>query len=64
MELALVLFVVYMLGMVIGFEWGQKYKRKQREAPTPDYDVTNPINGVGQRWETVEICGHTFWRVN
>ena len=64
MELALVLFVVYMLGMVIGFEWGQKYKRKQREAPTPDYDVNNPINGKGHRGEIVNVCGADMVRMN
>lgn len=66
MKLALILFIVYILGMIVGFEWGQKYRHKQRneEAPAPDYDVSNPINCRGHRGEVVEICGKPFVRMN
>lgn len=36
--------------------------RENFEAPTPDFDVSNPING--RRGQTVEICGATWYRMN
>ena len=52
------------LGLLLGYSLGQWHEKKDNKAPMPDYDVNNPINGGSRRGETVQICGHTFWRIN
>ena len=37
---------------------------REQEAPTPDYDVNNPINGKGHRGEIVNVCGADMVRMN
>lgn len=65
MEYAAMSFVCLALGLVIGFEWGQR-KRESRtmDAPLPDYDPNNWINTKGHRGEKVIVCGHEFTRMN
>ena len=68
MEMIVIMLIVYVLGMVIGYEWGSKRKIKD-VAPAPityelGYDPDNPINGRGHRGEVVEICGKPFVRMN
>ena len=57
--------VCAVLGVTVGVylcRWALRWR--QEDAPVPDYDVNNPVNGGGRRGETVQICGHTFWRIN
>lgn len=64
MELILAMMIIFASGLVIGFEWGDKRKRKPVETPIPDYDVNNPINGKGHRGEIVNVCGADMVRMN
>lgn len=64
--------VCFALGLLIGYEVGHKKGEGCRvkgedndthdDAPVPDFDVNNPING--RYAEAVEIDGHVFWRMN
>lgn len=63
MELAALLAVAFALGLVFGYEWGNRRPVKDT-SPVPDYDPENPINGKGHRGEIVEICGHPMTRMN
>ena len=54
------------LGIFLGVklsEWIDR-RKSRKEAPVPDYDIANPINGRGHRGEIVEICGKQFMRMN
>lgn len=61
MEIAALCMVCLAIGLVIGYEWGERKGRK-RAAPAPalpDYDVDNPINqGVNAR-KVIE-CGREW----
>jgi hypothetical protein len=61
MEIAALCFVSLAAGLVIGYEWADHRRRKADMAPLPDFDPQNPIN---QRFEPVEICGRTMYRMN
>ena len=58
MEVVAISGVCLALGIVIGYEWGEK-RAKKPEAYVPDYDYYNPIN---QRQEprTVIECGREW----
>ena len=53
--------VGYVMGIVVS-NLRRKDAKMKNEAPEPDYDTNNPING--RYAEVVEICGHRFWRMN
>lgn len=61
MEIVALSVVCLALGLVIGYEVGEKRSVK-RDAPAPvvqDYDPNNPINGQIKR-EKVVICGREW----
>ena len=68
MELAIILMIVYALGLVVGYEWASRRKQKDI-APAPvnyelGYDPNNHINARGHRGEKVMVCGVEMTRMN
>lgn len=62
MEIAAISFVCLALGLLVGYEWGEKRGKRMRAAAVsmlPDYDVDNPIN-QGQYARTVVEDGVTW----
>lgn len=62
MEIAAISFVSIALGLLVGYEWGERRGRKARMAAfsaLPDYDMNNPIN-QGQYARTVVEDGVTW----
>ena len=60
MILSALCFLCLVLGLLAGYELRGLRTRKQ-DAPLPDFDPTNPING---RWEPVDVGGATLYRLN
>lgn len=61
MAIAILSALCMVIGVIIGFEWGE-HKARKVEAPVPvvpDYDPDNPMNGKIKR-ETVVICGREW----
>ena len=59
MEIAAISFLCLALGLVIGYEWGERRKKKSEpEVYVPDYDYYNPINQRQER--TVTECGREW----
>ena len=59
MEIAAISFLCLALGLVIGYEWGERRKKKSEpEAYVPEYDYYNPINQRQER--TVTECGREW----
>lgn len=62
MEIAAISFVSIALGLLVGYEWGERRGRKARVAAVsilPDYDMDNPIN-QGQYARTIVEDGVTW----
>ena len=62
MEIAAISFVSIALGLLVGYEWGERRGRKARMVAVsalPDYDMNNPIN-QGQYARTVVEDGVTW----
>jgi len=62
MEIAAISFVSIALGLLVGYEWGERRGRKARMAAVsilPDYDMDNPIN-QGQYARTIVEDGVTW----
>lgn len=62
MEIAAISFVSIALGLLVGYEWGERRGKKVRVATVsalPDYDMNNPIN-QGQYARTVVEDGVTW----
>lgn len=48
-----------LVGLILGMGVSRLQKRKPSEAPVPDFDVTNPINGQAR----TEMHGGVEWTV-
>lgn len=62
MEIAAISFVSIALGLLVGYEWGERRGKRKRAAVVsalPDYDIDNPIN-QGQYVRTVVEDGVTW----
>lgn len=62
MEIAAISFVCLALGLLVGYEWGEKRGKRMRAAAVsalPDYDMDNSIN-QGQYARTVVEDGVTW----